>query len=268
MSLLSSAQTHDLVALQKFCDSLATPIVVIGALAYQAFISGSHRYTVDVDVAMALELDEYDRFKDKLIEDGWEHDRNQEQRWRGPSGSMVDILPTGPKARRVGHITWPESEMRMSLVGFEHVFLDAVHFELAPGFRMKVVPPPVLFLLKVVAFLDDEQRRAKDLEDIHGLVKLYEWESERLYSEEVFDAELPDIQFAPAFLLALEVGKICNPEELRLVRSFLARARNTAFPLFHTLLTYEGRTAEAEQTMAQRLEVFELGLNTSEQKLL
>jgi predicted nucleotidyltransferase len=263
MSLLTPAQSDDLKSLRRLCRSQSTPVVVIGALAYQAFITGSDRHTVDVDVAVAIDLDRFEVFKEKLIGQGWERDRHQEQRWRGPNGSLIDILPAGANARAAGHLTWPESQMKMSLTGFNHVFVDAVDRNLAPGFRMKVVRPPVLFLLKVAAFLDDEQRRRKDLEDIHNLLRWYEWESKRLYSHEVFEAELSDIQFAPAFLLGLDVGKTCNRDECGLIRSFVARAAKKPLPLFHALLQYEREVEGPDRTLGQRLKSFQLGLEVA-----
>jgi predicted nucleotidyltransferase len=47
---------------------------------------------------------------------------------------------------------------------------------------IKVIPPVVLMLLKVVAFMDDPARRAKDLEDIRGLLHSYESDNqERIF---------------------------------------------------------------------------------------
>ncbi|MEZ5364231.1 MAG: hypothetical protein R2748_18305 [Bryobacterales bacterium] len=110
----------------------------------------------------------------------------------------------------------------MSLAGFDYAFEHAVEIEVAPGARAKVIPPTVLFLLKVVSFLDDPHRRAKDLEDIHGLLRFYERDRDRMFSDVVFDAQLSDIEFVPAFLLGADSARLCRPEELALIESFLA----------------------------------------------
>jgi len=60
----------------------------------------------------------------------------------------------------------------MSLVGFEHVFATAQPVQLAPGLTLKVISSTTLMLLKIVAFMDDPQRRTKDLDDIRGLLVL------------------------------------------------------------------------------------------------
>ena len=59
-------------------------------------------------------------------------------------------------------------------------------------------------LLKIVAYMDDQPRRAKDLEDIRGLLAEYEADSERVFFEIVIDAELEDYGLAPAFLMGPE----------------------------------------------------------------
>jgi hypothetical protein len=46
-------------------------------------------------------------------------------------------------------------------------------------------------LLKIVAFMDDQQRRVKDLDDIRGLLVQYEADSERLVSDVSFRALRP-----------------------------------------------------------------------------
>ena len=107
-------------------SKLGVELVVIGAIAYRAFISARQRHTEDIDVALALNLDDF-------------------------------------------------------------------------GASTRVVPPEVL------AYLDDPHRRAKDLEDIHGLLKSYEGESDRTFSDAVFAAGLPDVEFIPAFPLGTDV---------------------------------------------------------------
>ena len=262
MNLASRGASGDIRSLQRVCDVFGIELVVIGAMAYQALIPDSDRPTEDLDVAVALDLDVFAIFKKNLVEGGWKQDPSEEQRWRGPNGSLVDILPAGPKARMTGHIIWPESEMRMSLIGFDHVFAKAVEMKVAPELRLKVIPLQVLFLLKIAAFLDDEQRRLKDLADVHSLLKVYESNSERVYSDEVFDADLSDIQFAPALLLGRDLASLCKPNERKLIGSFLARAKDVQ--LFWKLLEYEGTTEAAEETLRLRLKSFEQGFNQDE----
>ena len=89
----------------------------------------------------------------------------------------------------------------MSLVGFDHVFSRAQPVPFAPDLTLKVISSTTLMLLKIVAYMDDPQRRAKDLEDIRGLLSEYEADSDRVFSEIVIDAYLEDYGLAPAFLM-------------------------------------------------------------------
>ena len=50
----------------------------------------------------------------------------------------------------------------MDLTGFEHVFKDAVVVDFAEDFSVKAIPLTVLMLLKIVAYLENPYRRAKD----------------------------------------------------------------------------------------------------------
>jgi hypothetical protein len=84
----------------------------------------------------------------------------------------------------------------MSLVGFDHVFTTAQPVPFAPDLTLRVISSTTLMLLKIVAYMDDPQRRAKDLEDIRGLLAEYETDSDRVFSEIVIDADLEDYGLA------------------------------------------------------------------------
>jgi predicted nucleotidyltransferase len=77
-------------------------------------------------------------------------------------------------------------------------------------------------LLKIVAFMDDPQRRVKDLGGIRGLLTQYEADSERVFSDVVIDAGLADFGLVPAFLLGIDLRALCTPEEVGIVNAFLA----------------------------------------------
>jgi predicted nucleotidyltransferase len=132
---------------------------------------------------------------------------------------------------------------------------------MTPGLRVKVVPPPVLFLLKVVAYLDDPHRRAKDLEDIHGLLKSYQRESDRMFSDAVFAAELPDVEFVPAFLLGTDIALFCRGSERAVVERFLDTMSDPESAPFLSLLRYEGDLEPSEQQIESRFRAFTKGLH-------
>ena len=111
----------------------------------------------------------------------------------------------------------------MSLAGFDHVFASAVEVNLTGGFTIRVAPPLVTALLKIIAWVDDPYRRAKDLQDIRIVLRRYEQDSDRLFSDAVFDADLPDFEFANAFLLGLDMRALATDDDASWVEQFLGR---------------------------------------------
>jgi predicted nucleotidyltransferase len=83
----------------------------------------------------------------------------------------------------------------------------------------------VLALLKLASYADDPYGRAKDLVDLRRLLGRYERESDRLFSDAVFEAALPDIEFAGAFLLGLDVSAIAISDDRDVIARFLTRVQ-------------------------------------------
>jgi predicted nucleotidyltransferase len=82
---------------------------------------------------------------------------------------------------------------------------------------------PVVTLLKIVAYMDAPHRRAKDLQDIRLLLRWYLHNSDELFSDAVFDAELPDFGLANAFLLGRDIGRLVSSQDTPVVERFIDR---------------------------------------------
>ena len=119
--------------------------------------------------------------------------------------------------------------MRMSVVGFEHIFAKAVEKELGPEVVMKVAPLQVLALLKIVAYMDDRHGRRKDLEDLSRLMEHYELEGKRRFSDEVFETGA-DFESAGAFLLGMDVGRLCIGTEAKIVDNLIEVLKDEGQP--------------------------------------
>jgi len=222
MPELTDNQIADMASLKKYCDELGADPVVIGAIAYQFHFPGQVRHTGDVDFAVALDLEDFAKLEQKLFGSGWTRRENMEHRWRSSNGTLLDLIPAGPKLRAEKKITWPESGMTMSLVGFEHVFAESKAAQIAAGLTLKVTPAVILMPLKIVSFMDDPARRAKDLEDIRGLLSNYEsGNNERIYSDEVIHANL-DFNLVPAFLIGGDLRRLSSQEEIAVVATFFS----------------------------------------------
>jgi predicted nucleotidyltransferase len=202
---------------------------------------------------VALDLNEFAELERRLQADGWIRFANREHRWRSARGTIMDLLPAGPKLRAAKQVTWPVSQFTMSLVGFEHVFTDAQPVEFTPDLTLKVISATVLMLLKIVAFVDDPQRRVKDLDDIRGLLTQYESDSERLFSDVVIDAGLADFGLAPAFLLGIDLKALCTPEEAAIVNAFLA-AMNENNPAWMSFVRARGVGDHVEEDARAQLD--------------
>jgi len=153
MIKLNPDQESDLRELAAVCQSMQADLVIIGATAYRLLVTDPYRVTEDVDLAVALDLDAFPDLIRQLDSRGWHQSEKQEQRWRGASGAIIDLVPAGPRLRVQKQLIWPGSGMMMKLIGFDHVFAASVARVLAPGLALKVIPLHVFALMKIVAFL-------------------------------------------------------------------------------------------------------------------
>jgi hypothetical protein len=62
--------------------------VLIGAAALGCFLDMRWRGTADLDLALAISLEE---FLDERLVPGWRRDRRMEHRWYAPGGEMIDL---------------------------------------------------------------------------------------------------------------------------------------------------------------------------------
>jgi len=260
MPELTAGQIADLRALRDHCVALGADLVIIGAIAYQVHFPGELRHTGDIDFAVALDLNEFAELERRLQADGWIRFANREHRWRSAQGTIMDLLPAGPKLRAAKHLTWPVSQFTISLVGFEHVFTDAQPVKFSPDLTLNVISPTTLMLLKIVAFMDDPQRRVKDLDDIRGLLTQYEADSERLFSDVVIDAGLADFGLATAFLLGIDLRGLCTLEEAGIVNAFLA-AMNENNPAWMSFVRARGVGDHVEEDARAQLGAFQQGFS-------
>jgi predicted nucleotidyltransferase len=227
MTMLLPEQADAFRQVQDVCGRLAAEVVVIGAIAYRVWVDDPSRTTEDVDVVVALDLVDLPRLTDPLIASGWRQDPRREHRWISPSRARIDLLPAGARARRDRYVDWPRAETRMSLVGFDHVFQDAVERELAPGVVGKIAPLVVLTLLKIVAYLDQPAVRQKDLDDLAAIAEDYEQDGERRFSDDVLDGGV-DYNEVGAYLLGRDLARLCTEHDERdAVERFLDAIRQS-----------------------------------------
>jgi len=242
---LTPGQESDIQELTDVCRAMQVELVVIGATAYRMFVDDPYRETLDVDIAVAVDLDDFPDLVRRLNSRGWHQSDRREHRWTGASGAIIDLIPAGPRLRAKRELIWPQSGLTMGLMGFDHVFNEPVAKNLPSGLILKVIPLHVFALLKIVAFLEGREEREKDIRDIGALLEKYEIDSERRFGDEVYDSGL-GLHFdeAGSFLLGLDLGRLCAREEADLVQSFLNLIADNEGQAFTSLSRSRRRFAE------------------------
>lgn len=250
---LTEEQLADLKQLQELCDELNTQLIIIGAMAYRFHFPEIERYTTDIDLTVALDLDDFAELEVEIGKLGWERDKKKEHRWQSPRSTLIDLVPAGVKLREAKQLVWPKSQFSISLVGFEHVFSEAQTVKIK-SLSVDVVSLRVLAFLKIVAFLDRPYERERDLGDLRGILSQYEEGSERSFSDEVQAANLVDFSLVPAFLLGVDLAALCTAEETAIAERFLARISDEADALW-MLFVRAGRQAGDREEEAARMQL-------------
>jgi predicted nucleotidyltransferase len=252
MIQLLPEQVEALYEVHQASGQAGTQAVIIGAIAYRVWIPDDYRMTEDLDFAIALDLDELSRLTSPLEAKGWRRDSRREHRWFSSKGVRVDLLPIGPKARLNKRIVWPVAGTAMSLVGFDYVFGDAVEIEFIPGLKARVIPLPVLTLLKIVSFLDQPHVRVQDIRDIACIMHRYEIDGERRFSDDVLNAEV-DYDSAGAYLLGMDLGRLCrSPDDVGVVEVLLRQISDTDHPSFYVLARYSPALQDEDDELVRR----------------
>ncbi len=186
--------------------------------------SGS-RATYDMDAAIEAETwEDFNRLRGRLSEAGFQLGSAPHQLRFGEDVS-IDLIPFGPGLVQGDRLVWPETDTVMSALGLEEAFECAIAEELAPGFLVPIVQIPGLVLLKIIAYKDRPEERARDLTDLVYCFKHYEeeFETSRRFNLAGFVVTGRELQFdeAGAYLLGNEVAKLAKPKSLIVVKKFL-----------------------------------------------
>ena len=200
---LSPAQIQALRELRAVWPD--TRIVIIGATA----LAFHHRRpwwrtTADLDLALALELDDVPGPLDRAP--GWRQHARRAHEFTSPLGATIDLLPAGPTALARGQICWPDGNV-MSLIGMELAFAHATLHTVTAGFVVQVAPSSVVCVLKMAAYCDRPTERERDLEDIAHLLDAYvDDDDDRRFDE----GAGRDFDLVPAYLLGRDVGAVAT----------------------------------------------------------
>ncbi|HYC59206.1 MAG TPA: hypothetical protein VEK79_06530 [Thermoanaerobaculia bacterium] len=201
-------------------QQLAKRTLIVGAMARDLILHHAYglritRATADLDIAVAVESwDAFYRLEEKLIAKGAQRDPHIVHRffindWK------LDVVPFG-KVERDGIIVWPETESKMSVVGFDEASSHALEVLLPRQIRAFVASPPALLMLKLIAWEDRHLVEPRhDAVDIRTLIDSYaeSWNDDRLYTEadDLLQRFGYDNSLAGAALLGRDSAAIARP---------------------------------------------------------
>lgn len=204
------------------------PFVLIGASALGCFMRMRWRKTGDLDLVLALSVEDYPAGLER--DAGWTRHPHRENRWVAPGEVYVDVIPAGKPGPGEAVLRWPGSGFEMNLAGLRLAFEKAVTVEVEEGLTIRAAPVEVVALLKMIAYQDRPHDRERDLGDIAYILEEYISESDsRRYGEDVLDLGLPYDDISP-FLLGRDLSAIVIEPERRLIVKFVSKLRAAGDP--------------------------------------
>ena len=257
MTHWTAAQVHTFEALLGLWGT--ERVVLVGAGALARHLDLAWRVTADLDLTVALELDDYLRSLQQLH--GWNMDPRREHRVTSPWGVKVDLLPAGPGLLATGKLVWPAGGGEMRLTGLDLAFEQFVT-EPLPQATLRVASLPALVVLKMTSWLDRPAERDRDLADLgHVLDNAVPPDDERRFSTHVIDLAI-EYELVCAYLIGTQVGCIARGSHRAVIDEFLERlAREEDWP--HARMRALGPWAwrHDETALTRRLHAFRAGVD-------
>lgn len=212
---------------------------VIGAVARDIILDlnneKSERVTMDLDIAIAIDqwVEFDDISSDILSLPNFSKDEQQQQRFLFKEKFQVDIVPYGGIKDQNDKIYWPPDELfAMSVVGFEEAEKQLLPIEMDGSLKFNIVSLEGVFLLKLFAWKDRNNRENKDAEDLGFILNNYlNINRDSSFDEPYYKIyELEDFTElkAGAIILGLKLNELIseNPETKSKVTSLLQEEIN------------------------------------------
>ncbi|HEX5050601.1 MAG TPA: nucleotidyl transferase AbiEii/AbiGii toxin family protein [Planctomycetota bacterium] len=225
----------------------ARRIVAIGAAALRWHYT-TFRGTLDLDLCIAIDLDEHSR-ADALPTE-WRRKRGMPHRWHLPDGQLLDIVPAADDLLAAGVVNWPDGTA-MDLCGIDLAMRDNQRYADELPAEVRVASRRALFVTKVAAWLDRPHDRHKDLGDIARLCDEYVDDADpRRFDEPALEGR--DWDERPTFLLGMDLAAVCSARHGSRIREFAARIGDPA-RLEHVWMLGAAPTAwQADPTAVSR----------------
>lgn len=260
--MISPAEKEALKDFVKVAQEHDVPFVLVGASAKLLVFDSRYdirppHTTEDWDIAVQVDWQAFAKLKQALISGGeplFTETNQNEQRIKHNHGIAIDIIPFGGVEDANGVIIWPQSELQLSVKGFQEVYKNAELFELEEGLCVPVATPPGLALLKMFAYA--ERHKDNDLRDFYSILDNYDKAGNEMRLFEELGAFLASgklaYEDAKAFLLGLDVQRIISvPTRNRLLQIFdqLQLADPYALSLDHLIGLGDSEKAEERERL-------------------
>lgn len=155
-------------------------MVLVGAFARDLIYCHGHgieapKATFDIDISIGVaSWDEYQHACDALIELKFANaDSGHPEKFTDLNGQEVDLLPFGGLSPDGKTIRWPGDGSQWTISGIQEACEKAWLFQV-DACELRVAPPCALMYLKLFAAHDrPEDRKNKDAQDVHFLLKHY-----------------------------------------------------------------------------------------------
>lgn len=253
MPKLSDAQV---AALRAMCEiDPDDDWILIGASALLCHKLPLRRVTHDVDfVATGHDV------CDSLRSADWQQHPKMMQRWQRDD-ALIDLIIATESDLAAGEVHLDDGFV-LSVVGFDLALREKQPIEVEPGLTVDVPHPSVLALLKMISWMERNERE-KDLADIVMLFDdgLDELDERRFDPDHAIAESNVDYDDQGAFWLGWELARRAEPSHLHWAHRFveqMADRDSAAFALMARASEYP--SDHAEDRLGSRLDAYALGL--------
>ncbi len=242
------------LALEEALQQLDIDYYLIGAFARDVWFTQENinsRRTSDIDFAILVpEAAQFEKLKQYLsMKKGFKDLKNNAFAMRSPGGTTVDILPFGS----IEIDEDPGEKQAVVTNGFKEVYERSVEIFAAGqgGFNIKVASLAGIFLLKLIAFEDRPEIRAKDPGDLMAIIMHYfTLHSEFIYEQhsDLFETQ-EDMLSLSSVVIGREIKRIVaeNKPLHKRVKDFLAgQLRDAESSSFIRLMRQAGNSSSME----------------------
>ncbi len=196
---MNSSHLRDVLpVVEECCRDLAIDFYIIGALAREIWFSGRGLHTGgtrDVDLAIFVNNEhQFDQLKTLLVKDqGFYKAKENAFVLFAPNGLQIDILPFGSLEIEDGVAVASQGLTKAKINGFKEVYLKSVReVRVLDEKTFKIATLPGIFLLKLIAFDDRPEQRAKDAGDCMAIIEhFFDLQSDLIWENhnDLFGAE-------------------------------------------------------------------------------